>query len=307
MIRELIERSSALDEHKTNYKVATKVLSFDGACRLIIPQGPFKMKFELTDWAMSQLCQKLGPPPFRYIQKCPKHIAAINLDYWRSRVNKTWLLRSYDDKCRAVLDEHYTPISNTEILTMVETSLGNTPYDQGRPHLDADTLHLKVTMATSSDGNYGIGAYIGNGEIGNRMLRVMPYIQRTTCQNSIMFSRGAFEHKHYRVSRAFLAGAVQDKLGYAFKIATERLEELVRSEMQGIPKVADMVKSICKSKGLAQHTHDKILMGMEGSETLFGVINGLTFAAKELPVEDRIDLETYAGSLLEDRRWRTRQ
>ena len=182
---------------------------------------------------------------------------------------------------------------------MVAEVVGDTPHELIRPWVDADTLHLKICVADDQGGNYGIGAYVGNGETGNRAIRVAPFIQRHACTNSIIWVEGGWEQRHYRVTPAFIFGAIKEKLGQAIGMATELLEHLVRAEMDKIDDFGVMVERLCKEKGLNQGTRDLVLMGSERAQTRLGLVNGLSYAAHQVgDPELAIDLESMAGAIL---------
>lgn len=295
-IDDLVERSAAFDEGKSDFKAAS--ISHDSGS--IVVGGDFKTRLSLSGWALSQLCQRLGPPNPGYLQKCPPWLMSANLAYWQSLYRKPLLVRAYTDECRAILSAEYTPISNTVVLEMARDMLGDLPYRIIDSYVDPNRIHVKIGMADDEGGNHAIGCYLGNSEDGSRMLRVMPFVQRHSCVNSIMWSEGAFIHKHYRTTQAFLYGAMKEHLGKGFAVSVERLETLVWAETVRIPDIAQRVKSICKAKGLSQVTRDNILMGTENSNTLWGLVLGVSYAAHQdnIDYESRIDLERFAGDLL---------
>lgn len=300
----LIEMSRKYDQEKTDFLVETNRICYDqNTCEMYVPAGLLNgvMPLTPTDWALQQLCTKLGPPPFKYMLQCPGHLRANNLDYWTRRQpdDKKWLIRAHGNAARAVLSDKYSPISNTKMLEVTQEVLGDTPYTLITPHLDADTLHLKVRLA-SDDGNYGIGVYVGNGEIGNRAVRVLPFIQRNACVNSIIYPEGGFIQRHIHVSIAFIWGAVKEKLGQAFGVATEMVEKMVKAEMEQIPDLRDVIRGIVKQKGLSQEVQDNIFIGTEGEKTRAGLVNGISYAAShgDLGIEAQINLETMAGAVL---------
>lgn len=299
-IQSFIERSEKYDTGKSDYLVNANEIAYSTDMNIVIPvDAPIKanMELEIEPFALSQICQKLGPPVPSYIAKCPGWLAAINLAYWQKRVDGRWFIRTHKDHARAVLSEHYVPIANTMVLLLVQDIL-DIPYRMDG-YLGRDTLHLKLVVADTRDTNYGIGCYIGNGEIGTRQLRVAPFIKRTVCDNSIIFQRHGFAHKHYRVSTAYLREAVREYVGRAIGIAGDILENVVKVEMDDIPNASSVVTSICKRRGYSNVVRDAIFAGAGGDRSLFGLSMGLSYAAHaiQMPYDDRIDMEILAGEV----------
>jgi len=301
-LSELIDLSTELDQNKADYLARVGDIDFDDQARIVVPDNLFNAStpLELTDWALHQVCEKLGPPPYDYMKRCPLSLRAYNLNHWRANGNgKTWFVRAYGEKARAVLTPDYTPVLSTKVLEMTQELLGTTPYRLVRPYVDADTLHVKISVADTKGDNYAIGAYIGNGEIGNYMLRIFPFLQRHSCTNSIIYQEGGFEQRHFHVTPAFIWGALKEKIGQAIGMATEMLDHIVRAEAENIPDLAHVIANLCKDKGLSQPVHDLILIGSESQNTRFGLVNGLSFAAHHMEdVDLAIRLESMAGAIL---------
>ena len=301
----LIEMSQKYDEHKTDFLVGANQIQYDqDTCEMYVPAGLLNGVTPLTptDWALQQLCTKLGPPPLKYMLQCPGHLRATNLLHWTRKQpdEKKWLVRASGNAARAVLSDRYSPISNTKMLEVTQEVLGDISHTLITPHLDADTLHLKVRMAATNGDDYGVGVYIGNGEIGNRKVRVLPFIQRNACTNSIIYPEGGFVQAHIHVTIAFIWGAVKEKMGQAFGVAAEMVERMVRAEMEKIPDLGDVIRGIVKQTGLSQEVQDNIFIGIEGKKTRAGLVNGLSYAASHgnLGIEAQINLETMAGAIL---------
>jgi hypothetical protein len=301
-LQDLLEQSQSYDELKNEYVAKVADLAFDEQARMLVPADLFNLPVALpmTDWALRQVCDKLGPPPYGYMRDCPQDLRSENLNYWRERGNgKSWFIREYKGHARGVLTPEYAKINNTEVLEMIAELMVNTPHWLIRPWVDPDALHLKIAMAATEDGNYAIGAYVSNGEIGNLMVRVLPFIQRHSCENSILYVEGGFTQRHYRVTPAFIFGALKEKIGQALGLASDMLNQVVRAEAEKIPDIAKMVEAVCKQHGLSQPVHDAILMGTERAKTRMGLVNGLSFAAHQFDdIEMAIRLESMAGAVL---------
>jgi hypothetical protein len=301
---QLLEQSNQFDQDKNDYITSTDELTFFQD-KMMIADSLFNagLTLGINDNALQQICNKLGPPPFSYMKACPNDLRADNLNYWRSQLGKNWLVRTYQDNARAVLSTEYTPIMNTRVIEMVRDIIGNTPYRIARPYVDPDTLHIRILVADDQGGRHAVGAYVGNGETGQQQVRVAPLIQRTSCDNSIIMVAQGWAQRHIYVSPAYIHGSIKEHLGQALKIATDTLNNVVEAEMDNIPNFGDVVTAIAKDKGLLEY-RDLIIMGSETDQTRMGLVNGLSFAARDAEQEHAIVMESLAGEYLTNRRVR---
>jgi hypothetical protein len=262
--------------------------------------------FELTDWSLSQVCNKLGPTPLAYMRACPPNLRATNLNHWLANPHNNggdWFIRTDGERVRAVLSTQYTPIANTQVLQSAVDVIGDVKHRLSRPVVTPDYMNLTILVNENGghgpDGNYGIGARITNGETGNRAVRVDPVIKRDSCDNSIAITDGGWEQRHVHVSPAFIFGAIKEKLGMAVRLSVEALDAIVRAEAINIPNFGDVVDELARDKGLTEATADLIKVGSEGALNRMGIVNGLSFAAKEVDDHDlTYELENLAGAIL---------
>ena len=303
-LNKLIEKSRSFDEHKEDHMAWRLGVTFDENCRMHIPKGvEDALELGLTDWALGQLCTKLKVPP-GYARRCPEPLRAVNLSWWtRAQSADDYLfVREYDGEARAVLGQGYGVINNTDVLEMAKEFLADRQYRIIRPYVAANTVHVRFSICDTDvggNGNYGVGFYLGNGEIGNRYGRFLPYIQRTSCDNSIVYSKAGVRMMHRNTSFSFFKATVLQKAGEVLGFAADMVQRMIDAKIEQMPKFSDIVTRICKAKGLREEVMTAIHVGAEGSMTRAGLVNGLSFAAHHIPDEDRrTDLETLAGAIL---------
>jgi len=313
---DMIEKSRNLDEGKqdmTTVRSGVVYGEMDGRLALSVDSGFIGMSpyMPMQRRAVIHACGRLSAPPTHYIADvCPPELAAYNMNHWQQtpiKRDQKWFIRSIKgdgglQEVRACLSEFYSPIANTELLEMVQDFTTGMGGEVIRGYVDADTLHLKMILFDDETSNYGFGFYLGNGEVGNRALRVSPLVQRHSCTNSIVVAGDTYYQKHFRVSPARLRGDIKDELGKALRTAPETLETIVKAEMDAIPDLRDVVAGICKNKGFSEHLIGDILIGTEGRKTRMGLVNGLSYAAHaaaEVDQESRIDMEFFAGAVLQ--------
>ena len=327
-IRDMVEASQRLDERKIDLTAAARDVRFyEGDCSMLVPCDLFngsRTALIMEDLALQQVCDRLGPPPSRYMRACPPRLRARNLNHWAAQVEPTkrWLVRGWelgDDvagpqlSARGVLSDQYVPLTsngdfgNTTVLKIAEEMLTGQAHSWARPHVDRDALHACVTYVTREQkpgDPYAVGVYLGNGEVGNRALRVSPFIQRIACTNSIIHQAGGVRIIHRNVSIQWIRATIKGKLGRVFGASIELFEKVMEAEVHAIDDVADVVSSLCAQHGWSDAVRDNILIGTEGDESRMGVVNGVSFAAwatKGNDVESRVDMESVAGAILADR------
>jgi len=213
-----------------------------------------------------------------------------------------------------VLSDSYADIGNTEVLETAAKALdshgGGAVYIHN-PVVSPDLVHLRVLWPPVDPGDgdtYRLGAYITNGEIGNRRLGVFPMIQRTACTNSIVFSNDwGWSHVHRgntRVIKTVFVGKIFEVL----QGSVDALQLVLDAQEEELPNFTDYVTSLVKAKGWTQETHDQILMGSQGSETKWGLVQGVSYAAGHMEDEDdKVAMEFYAGGILAPARNRGRE
>ena len=326
MLDQLIEQSKAFDEHKSDYGPAP-VKSFmfhNHTAELSVPGSLFqnsRVMLTPTEHAFGQICQKLGPAAFpgtaktlpaNYLLACPPIQRADHLNHWLFKTNggRQWFVRGYDHDARAVLSDKYGTVGVTETLEWVRDAIDAKGGTGGvrviNPVVTPDILHLRTLFrdVTTKEGHYGIGGYFTTGEIGNRKLGAFPLIKRTSCDNSIAIPTDAWswESRHVgdtRILKRLFVTAIYSVL----KSSVEALDKLMQAMDVEIPDFTKYVDGLVKGKGWEIETKDRILIGSEGHTSLFGLVQGVSSAAKFLDDDERATMELFAGRLLVQDRW----
>jgi len=299
-LNEMLAQSQELDKQKEDYLIPLEDIAFT-------EQGiSFKEKLfgttldmEMTDWALGQVCDKLGPPPRKYMDVCPGDLRAQNLNHWKEEKDGGWLVRSYEEKARAVLSKDYTIMNNSEVLNTMIDIIGDTAYEPVQPFISPDSTHVKIKVTDNSDGKYGQGVYVGNGETGNYKLRVLPFVQRTSCTNSIIWKGGGVELRHWRVGRIDLMYTIKRFMGEALNKTKEMMDNIIEAELETIPDFADYVKKFCKDNNVSEVGFGVVMAGTESEHSRMALINGLTYYAHEQnDYDEQLRIETLGASIL---------
>jgi hypothetical protein len=298
-IDQLHRQSLALDAGKADTLQPTHHLQYDHNCHLNFGGED---GVPLTNHALGQVCKRLKTP-YKYLTRCPDNLRATNLNHWQAQLpdGGQWLIRLMNNSVRAVLSEHYTVVDNSTILSLLGELLEGVHAKLIRPYLDGNSLHLRLATNDSQGGHYQIGCYVSNDEVGSGAIIVAPFIQRTSCTNSIIHIEGGVRRAHYRLDTTFVRALLKHEVGRALQLSAEMLDAVVEAETERLPDIAGIVADLANRKGLTKTTQDNILIGTESAKTRMGLVNGLSFAAHatpELPIGARVMLEILAGRVL---------
>lgn len=317
VIKQLFEQSSQQDLHKHDHIAFASQLEFGEDGRLRVPRtfaGEIQ-PLEPTEWAWGQLFSKLGPTvfgrgshktlPSDYLLAIPRDLLATNLNTHLQKTNRKWMVRAYDNRARAVLDHRYPTIQNTELLeiinTMLDDNAANFPdLKVVRPSVSPDDLNIKTVWKDIQGRNYGIGVYVGNGEVGNRRLRVLPLIQRHSCTNSIISDTENGLSLVHRGSSAAMRVQLKAAFSNIFHASAELVERMIEAEEERIPDFADVIQGLSVQYGWSEDVTSSVLIGTENQQTRAGIVNGISWAAHDA-VQDangQADLEVLAGRIL---------
>jgi len=324
-LSELLDTSREQDTHKADYTNPAREFTFDAESRLNVSANMFGLSASMsplapTDWAWRQVFSKLGASvfgkgsnktlPADYLLALKPELRAHVLNEHIQRADGKWMARAYDDKCRAVLSGGYAAIGNTEVLDMLNQISTSTEQPHTITHsssVDPDSLNVRVIWKDvrrpdngRGDGDWGIGVYIGNGETGNRRLRILPLVQRHSCQNSIIVDSGAggVEFVHVGNSHTkmmLIKAAMLDILPFAANL----LDKMLEADAQEIPDFADVLNGLAKEYHWDTATSLNVAAGTEARETRAALVNGITYAAQKIESPDgRADMEILGGSIL---------
>ncbi len=324
MLQKLVKRSKTFDEMKKDYGPEPVVRhSIDPETgHLIVPSGMFgegvsypPMPF--TEHAFNQLTDRLGTTcwpgrhrslPRDFLLRCEPDVRANVLNHWieRTDADKQWRVRTFGERVRAVVTDQYAPIWNTWVLEMAQkavTEKANGWCEILQAHVGPDIVRLKLLFnyVDPGDGNgdYGLGAYCENSEIGTHKLRVWPLVKKTSCNNSIYgVHEGRWECFH-RGSYELLEHDFIMHMGRAFDVADRTLLALLKAHATPMPDFEEQVERMCEEHGWNDTTKNHIYQGAGTDNTYGSMVDGMTFAAQDFEdIQRQIDMELIASQFL---------
>lgn len=278
----------------------------------------------LSPWATSQVCQKLGIPA-GYIKRCPPELVDANLNYWirSERIGRLlrqddlsappdslWLLRAKGTTVRGVLSPRYSKLDNAQLLAALRPLVSGTGYQVSLVQLSPESFHLRlVDPRIARDVVPGdrllVGIHIANSEVGLRAVTVDALVFRVLCENGLirrLNHKSLLRQRHLHVADARFETLLADALREAVTVAAGFIEQMALAVRAPVPDPEQAIETLGQMWDLPQATTELIrflLLGEGRQDTLYGLVNAVTAAAQRLPIDERFDLETRAGVLID--------
>jgi hypothetical protein len=261
-------------------------------------------RFTLSELATSQMCQRLGIP-VPYYRRLPHELQAMvaNHDFGRLHEN-AYLLRGKDEWVRAFLSTDYVAYNNVQIAETVKELLRQAQVAVKSFVLEETHLYLKVISEELIDRDSGLkaGVMIGNSEVGTGSISIEPFVYRLACTNDpIVSEEQSFRHPHTRLTVDELRKGTALAISIAFKVAAAVLVQFLNAREEPIPDPVETIRQLAEARKLSRKFADEVASSYaaEPEPTRFGLINAFTRAAQKLGPLQRIEMERFAGTLLE--------
>lgn len=321
----LLEASRGFDSRKRDHSVKAREISWVGGNISVDTPTLFGTSRTVYGWsehAFQQMLGRLSPALHGKNGKTMGFADAWQLsqqwgDLWQPIGNRLLagydnglLIRTYESDVRAFLTSRYGILDNTGVLEAMQQVLADDPSSGGfraaRSSIDQNTMYVRILMREGlgdgnlpkkERGNWGIGAIISNGEIGNRSLSVQPILQRGSCENSTIIREG-YKVRHVGSGSAMLA---QLKMGLieSFALGAERLEKIAEAAYRELPSFAEMLTGIAAERNWATGSVNQMMIGSEGEATVLGVINGVTWLSHAQDADTAYETQLFASDLLD--------
>ncbi len=324
-LTQVFERVTAEDELKWDLLLGKDEMRFENGRltsrwleRPLSPEG-----LSPTPWATSQMCNRLGIPT-AYFKRCPTWLRDAQANHFlhkepekgqSARVSgrsssppgERWLLRAKGDVLRGVLSDRYAKLNNADALCTLKPLVENR-FEVQWLALTDESFHLRLTDPRLSrdilpGDRVMAGIHVANSEVGKRSVTVDALVYRLVCQNGLIRlvkGKSLLHQRHVGLTPAHL----QASLGRAIEDALiqsagfmERMSWATREKLGEVEKTLDALPF---SQTLRDTVKASLLSEPKGQqETLYGLVNALTFTAQGLEPDERYALETIAGTLLE--------
>jgi len=297
------EHIKADDTAKWDLRVEARQLQFDTDGTLKARKNGNTQAYRLSDFATTQLCQRLGIPA-RYFKRLPKEMQMDLANYDLSRLAYTrFFLRGKVETIRAVLSDRYAPYNNREVIEAAEATVKEHGLTVRSFALEERGMFLKLLTSTGSDRALELkaGVMIGNSEVGFAQVTVEPFLYRQPCTNDLILAAGAgFRHKHLAFSAEKFSQRIAEGIVNAVKLAETAVFTAHVADQHPVPNPTREIEQLGKEWNLDVRVRAAALAAFEAEPraTRFGVANSFTRAAQRLHLMERIEVERLAGRLL---------
>src|SRR6266478_2239728 len=259
--------------------------------------------YPFSEHAMSQFCAKLDIP-IRYFRRLPDEMKITVANYDLRRLKGTsFLVRRKGDWIRAFLSSEYVVYNNSEIAETVESLLGNGALTMKSFVLEETHMFLKIISEEIWDVQSGLkaGIMIGNSEVGMGSVSVEPFVFRKPCTNDLIVSQEkSFRHAHIHLTAYELTRRMAEAVSEGFSLAGSMLDAFLKTREEPIEDPVAAIRKIAEARKLSQKLTDEVVSSyLVEPENRFGMINAFTNAAQKLGPLYRIEMERFAGTLLE--------
>lgn len=257
-----------------------------------------------SDHAMSQFCAKLDIP-IRYFRRLPDEMKIIVGNYDLRRLKGTsFLVRRKGDWIRAFLSAEYVVYNNCEIAQTAESLLRNGALSVKSFVLEETHMFLKIVSEDIRDIESGLkaGIMIGNSEVGMGSVSVEPFVFRKPCTNDLIVSQEkSFRHAHIHLTEYEMTRRMAEAVSEGFRVASSVLDAFLKTREEPIEDPLETIRKIAEARAFSQKLTDEVVSSylVEPEANRFGVINAFTNAAQKLGPLQRIEMERFAGTLLE--------
>lgn len=272
--------------------------------------------------ALSQLSSRLGIPS-RYAKKVmesePK-LLATHVNHWLERLDedtegdKSWLLRGKRDSLRAVLTDKYTQLDNNFVFDALSNNLqGGDVVDVKNFDLSSKYMNfrmvfpdLKVNIGTSlKKDDVMVGIHVVNSEVGASSLRIESCLFRLVCTNGLIARVGGdslMAQRHVHLTAGEMQNRVADAIDKALQVGDQLVDRFARSREINVKNPLATLEKLAKSQKYSNQFVDtlKSSFNSEPGDSAFEIVNAFTHASQSLPFDRRLEVETFAGKVLDD-------
>ena len=279
----------------------------------------------LSPWATAQVCQRLGIP-VDYYRKLSRPLRDANVNHWlwrqdaepddenaaQSGSTRSWLLRCKGEGVRAVLSDRYRPLDNADLVGTLIPILEDRFEVRGIA-LTPESFHLRLVdprlaREVLPNDRLMVGVHVANSETGRRSVTVDALVWRLVCLNGLVRlvrGKSLLRQRHVSWDRPRFADALSRAVCEAMTAGAGLIDRLQAATREPVPDVEGVIRAIGQQAALTQAVQYRVKQALLGTppsqaETVYGLVQALTYTAQSLAPDDRYDLEVVAGRLLDD-------
>lgn len=289
----------------------------------------------LSNWSFGQLCAR-AKAPAGYLRTLPAELAAIPLQ-WSMEMHesageegndaKILVRRNGDTRVTAVTSPTYGRIWDSEVVQAIRNGVDLTRWKVPAASYSA-TDPKRATTLYASDRDVFVflvcedaveaggevlrrGFYVENSEVGAATLSISTFTYDYVCDNRIIWGQKNFRQLKIRHTSGapsrFVNTAVPQLNSYAQSSANEIRDTVTAAKARVVGKDKKSVVEWMRARGFTAGLAGRAFDAAENDPrrydptTVWGIVQGVTDVAHEIThTNDRVDVETRAGELLEN-------
>ena len=316
-LSEVLEKVQKLEGHKWDRPALWSDTQFRAGQRWVqLAVRDRHRSLTVMPTALAQLCRPLGIPS-GYAASLDPTMAVKLLNYERrrrrvDRLKQPMLMRCYGNLLRGVVSDHYVPLDDAVVVAVLRDALVGREVRVHHYRVGLDGLELRLVFEDESlplrrTGRVGDvvspGLYLRNSEVGLGCLVLECFVLRLVCTNGLVAPRDGTFHRwrHVAVNPGQVVADIHQAVGRVAGEVAETvglLDQAAARRVRGGAQRA--LRILAHREKLSRDLTEALLRVYEedAHDSLFGVVNAVTAAARNLPAVLRTRLELLGGSLL---------
>jgi hypothetical protein len=206
---------------------------------------------------------------------------------------------------RAILSSRYVPVDHPLLLQILCDLAPRHHLTVAAWSLDDHLLTLRLLVRSEHPASLPdpirVGVHVSNSEVGLGAISFSALITRLVCTNGVIVKiadLGGFHRRHIGRVGEELSRLVQEALPRVLAAADEAGYRFAQLRFRAAPApVETFVQQTAQRLDLSPEWVPRIVALLEG-ETLYDLINAFTLVAQQLPVADRVRIETGMSQFL---------
>ena len=263
-------------------------------------------EMHLTDWAMNQLCLKIGVPK-KYLERCPKELMDRNVNEWLPEVKDNVKFRCKNTLIRGMVSEKYVPLDNITIASISQDLMGHKNINIVKFDLTDQSFNLRLVFPDLSKeikkSKVGdivqVGVHVTNSEVGASAVHIYALVFRLKYTNGLISTGGDDEilnQRHIGIRMNELKSRFGEAIGKAAKVGADMVEQFIASQDVPVNDPMKVIEDLAKDRFTEKFTDQvKTAFQSEPDNSRFGIVNALTLASQTMNNMDaRLEVEQFA-------------
>lgn len=273
----------------------------------------------ISDFALGQLSTKAGVPT-SYLRRCLEKqkpvLARDNINTWLKDQRGNMFIREHNRRVRGILSDRYAVYDTIDALDVIANTVDTNRLSVKGYSLSPERFHLRFAQTEQMNvpnEDLFAGLSIDNSDVGRSTLSVRFLVFKKVCTNGLIVAKGngeLFRQKHMGLTSERFAEEFSENMKNFPQIVAE-VEDRIKAtkeaplfynfDYKNKVELDALIKEIKEDASVSDTTANNVIEIVRSGRyenNRWGYINALTEAAQPLSLEERLDVEKYAGSLL---------